>query len=735
MMKKGIMCVFVVFAMVLFITGCGQRGGTSAPAAPAASGSAPASTATVTDSAPNVQTGYYNLADFEQRAGRKIEAFNESPMTKRLVDEGKLPPVSERLPTNPAVFKTMNGIGEYGGTIRITSINVDQDWHLRHINAGNLVEMPPDPGFDTVSSVIGVPRQPGILESFGMNSDGTEFTATIRKGLKWSDGVPVTTKDIRFKIEDVLLDSRVTPVAPNWLNWGGSRTEVTYVDDHTFRFKFAQPYGTFIESEITLWPGTFQRMLVPAHFLQNYHRNYASDQDVLAFMSVDGYPSIEEWSTWFVTKTALFGCDNVYLDQGRPVPTLNPWVKTEDLGNGNYRLDRNPYFYMVDHEGNQLPYIDFISRTYVANEEVDNMAIISGQVDLSCMTLSIENFPLYKENEDRGNYYALPLPAWQDQIFLTGFNNVPGVKPPTITSITGASAALQNPAADSDYDEGLAAVYSDVRFRRAMSIALNRQVFNDTLFLGMGRPAQVAPRPSSPNYERGMEEAWAQYDPEGAKKLLDEMGMVDTNGNGWRERPDGKPFRMKYEYFVITGASTPGAELCKRYWEDVGIQVDLRLVDTQYWWNNLQPNNLNEATTWWLAGSNANLLQDWFLGPAMWSPLWNRYTQYINSSISRAEWENLILPYVPEWQREMQDLKMQLKAEPNPARQIEIGTKMWRLQAEWLPMIGVVTDTPSPMVLSKDIGGAELAEGLRMNYITVMEASECLWFKNPDRRR
>jgi peptide/nickel transport system substrate-binding protein len=632
------------------------------------------------------------------------------------------------------VFRTLDVVGEYGGTMKITSINIDQDWHLRHLNAGNLIEQPPDPAWDVVSTVFGVDKQPGILESFGMNSDGTVFTATIRKGLKWSDGQPVTTKDIAFRINDIYLNKELYPASPNWLVWGGKNTQVTYVDDYTFSFAFGQPYGAFIEAEITLWPGTFQRLLVPAHFLQKYHKDYTSESQILEYMKADGYSAITEWKEWFNKKVGLFGCDNNFMDTGgKTFPTLNPWIMAADLGNNNYRLDRNPYFYMVDQEGNQLPYIDSISRSFVADEEVDNMSIISGQVDVSCMTLSIEDYPLFKENEDRGNFYALPLPAYQDHIFITGFNDVAGVKPPTLTSL-GSVAASPNAAADSAYDPELAKVYGDVRFRRAMSLALNRQVFNDTLFLGLGRPAQVSPRKTSPNYKEGMEEAWAAYDPEQAKKLLDEMGLKDVNGDGWRDQPNGKSFTIKYEYFVITGASTPGAELCKRYWEEVGVRTDVKLVDTQYWWNNLQPNNLNEATTWWLAGSNANLLQDWFLGPSMWSPLWNRYTQYINSNISRDEWENKVLPYVPEWQREMQDLKMKLKLEPDPQKQIEIGTRMWELQAEYLPCIGVVTDTPSPLVISKDIGNVEKVEDMNLNYISVMEQSECFYFKTPARR-
>jgi peptide/nickel transport system substrate-binding protein len=388
---------------------------------------------------------------------------------------------------------------------------------------------------------------------------------------------------------------------------------------------------------------------------------------------------------------------------------------------------------MVDQQGNQLPYLDSISRSFSSDQQVDIMAIISGQVDVSCMSLSLEDYPLLKENEARGNYNALPLPAYIDQLFVTGFNAGAGIKPPTITSL-GSTALASSVAADSAYDPELAVVYGDVRFRRAMSVALNRQVFNDTIFLGLGRPTQTAPRPGSPYYKNGMEEAYASYDPEQAKKWLDEMGLKDIDGDGFREKPSGKPLTIKFEYFVISGASTPGAELCKRYWEDVGIRTDVRLVDTGYWWNNLQPNNLNEATTWWFPGTNADLLQQWFVGPSMLNPLWNRYTTYINSNISRDEWNNKVLPYVPEWQREMQDLKLQIRSEPDPQKRLEIGIRVWELQAEWLPIIGVVTDAPNPMVVSKDIGNVEFVEDSNFNYITVMENSECFYFKNPARR-
>ncbi len=674
--------------------------------------------------------GYYNLADFEAKTGKKLTKFNESPLDAAKVKAGSLPAVEKRLPDNPCVMQTWDKVGVYGGTLRFNSINTDQDWHTRHINAANLIEMPANSAWDTVSTVFGAPHQPGLLEKFGMNEDGTVFSATIRKGLKWSDGEPVTTEDVSFRIKDVLLNKELSPVPMPWLTWGDGTTEFTIVDDTSFTIKFAKPYGAFIEAEITLWPGTFYKLMYPAHYLKKYHKAYAKEEDILAFMTAEKYTSIDEWPEWFGKKTALFGCDNTFMDAGKVFPTVNPYIIVEDLGNGNYRYERNPYFYMVDQDGNQLPYIDGLKKTYLADSKMEDLSIIAGNTDLSCMSISIDSYPLYKENEAKGNYLAMPLSAWQDQIIIFGFNDYAGIPPLQLTSVKQNPPT--EPADKSSYDPGISTVYSDIRFRRAMSIALDRKTMNETLFLGLGRPAQVAPRPGTPFYEEGMEEAYAQYDPEGAKKLLDEMGMKDVDGDGWRERPDGKPFAIKYDYFVITGATTPASELAKRYWEAVGVKTTLKLVEPTYWFTSLAANNLNECTTWWLAGSGANLLQNWFLGPSMLNPMWNNYTTY-KGQVSDEDWQ-LILKYVPKWQQEMQDLKQQLKSEPNSDKQIAIGKRMWELQRDWLPIIGVATDTKAPLIISADLGNVEMAPERNYNYITVMEGSEQWYFKNAKRR-
>lgn len=758
--KKIVLFVSAALIVILAIAGCTQQAGPG-PAAPtkaseagpapakaevkATPASAPtaAAPAKAEPTAPpaaapvkagDVPTGYYNLADFQAKTGKKFAKYGEAPMLAERVAKGQLPSVEKRLPDNPLVYRTLDKIGLYGGTLRHDNINVESDWHTRHTNSANLIEMPADAAWDAVSTVYGAPHQPGIFESFKMSSDGILFSATLRKGLKWSDGTPVTTDDVAFKINDVLLNKKLNPVPAPWLTWGGGKTDKTelkIVDKSTFEIKFAKPFGSFIEAEITIWPATFQRFLLPKHYLAQYHVDYAPADKLLEIMKAEKYTSLDEWREFFGRKTSLFGVDNVRMDNGKVFPTLNPYIVTEDLGNGNYALERNPYFYMVDHEGNQLPYIDKMRRTYMADAKMQDLAIISGKTDYSAMSISIDSQPLYKQHEKDGNYQALLLNAWQDQIFIVGFNFWAGVPPPQLASVT--LAPVKAPAELSAYDAGLAEVYGDVRFRRAMSLALDRKTMNETLFMGLGRPAQVAPRPGTPFYKAGMEESYVQYDPAKAKALLDEMGLKDVNGDGWRDRKDGKPFSVKYDYFVITGASTPGSELVKRYWEAVGVKTDVKLVDVNFWFQSLQANNINEVTTWWLAGSGANLLQNWFLGPSMLTPLWNRYTSY-KGQVSDADWQT-ILKHVPAWQQEMQELKLQLKSEPDEQKRYGIGQRMWELQAEWLPIIGIATDTKTPMILSADLDNVWMAEERGYNYITMMESSEGWFFKNPERRK
>lgn len=706
MLKRSISMILALAMVLCAFTACGaSEPPPSEPgsAEPEVQASAPAGEAN------DVPTGYYNLKDYEALSGKEISEFKEAPMLAEKVKSGALPPLEERLPENPLVLRTLDSVGEYGGTLRMEDKNADRDWNLRHINCANLLERPANKAWDARSTVFNVETQPGILESWSMNEDSTVFTATIRKGLKWSDGVPVTTADVEWRLNEEYLNPDVMPTPPPWmqyLTWGGEHVKFVKIDDNTFELHFAKPYGSYVELDVTAWSAKFYRLMTPSHYLKQYHIKYADEAALLEAMKLDGYSSLDEWSKFYSEKIKLWEHDNVKLDAGKPFPTLDPWVMTEDLGNGNMRLERNPYYYMVDQEGNQLPYIDNLQRTYTPDMQAQNMNIIGGKVDVSCMTLSVQDYPLFKENEEQGNYVTMPLPCWQDQPIIIGFN----------TEVE---------------DENLRSILGDLRFRQALSVAINRDVINESVFLGTGHPSQIAPRVGSVAYKEELANYYAQYDPALANQLLDEIGMKDIDGDGFREYPNGEPFALKYEYFELSSIFTPVSELVKRFWEEVGIKTDLKMVENSYWWSSLQPNNMNEVTPWEFNGADSNLANPWFFGPSMLVPKWADYK--LKGTVSDEEWEE-ILKHVPQWQQEVQDLAVQLYAEPDAEKRKQIIDEIWVRVNGNLPIIGLVADSLAPMVASKDLGNVQIAMEKEYNYITVMEHGEQFYFTNPERR-
>ena len=121
-----------------------------------------------------------------------------------------------------------------------------------------------------------------------------------------------------------LLNEEIYPAPLPWLTWGGGNTEFTIVDDYTFKYTFAAPYGSFIEAEVTLWPATFYKHLYPAHYLSQYHIDYADPDELLAMMQEEEYNTMDEWVQFFGDKRALWGVDNTFMDNGKVFPTLNP---------------------------------------------------------------------------------------------------------------------------------------------------------------------------------------------------------------------------------------------------------------------------------------------------------------------------------------------------------------------------------------------------------------------------
>ena len=180
------------------------------------------------ESAGDAVTGFdmYNLD-----SGKiTITSFVEAPMLAARVADGSLPPVEERLPDNPLVMEPWEEIGTYGGTLRTTSLSPTWDPIIRHTANAELVEMLPSPSVHH-ANMVGVETRPGVYEDWSISDDGTSWTFTLWRGMKWSDGEPVTTEDVRFFFEDIMENEELYPNYPVWLVRADEPPEYETVDD------------------------------------------------------------------------------------------------------------------------------------------------------------------------------------------------------------------------------------------------------------------------------------------------------------------------------------------------------------------------------------------------------------------------------------------------------------------------------------------------------------------------
>ena len=187
-------------------------------------------------------------------------------------------------------------------------------------------------------------------------------------------------------------------------------------------------------------------------------------------------------------------------------PTLFTWIPVTDPTEPFYIMERNPYCFAVDIEGNQLPYIDAVRHEYVMDNEVILLKAIAGEIDMQWRHIGglgagAGNYTLLATNAEKGGY---KLYNW-------------------ITANGSVSQLMLNTF--DHKDPVLQDIFSDVRFRQALSLGINREEINEILFSGLAKPRQASLVSGSAYYDPEWESAYAEYDPEKANQLLDEIGL------------------------------------------------------------------------------------------------------------------------------------------------------------------------------------------------------------------
>lgn len=576
--------------------------------------------------------------------------YQEAPMLAERVQGGELPPVEERLPPAPMVVQVLERIGVYGGTWRRAMLGINDVSGYRRLLYEGLIRWNME-----FTEVL-----PNLAHSWEISDDATEYTFYLREGIKWSDGKPWTSADILFYFEHIIGNSELYPGGyPDWLKANDVPVEVTAPDDYTVRFKFAAPYGIFLYFMAT--PNGREMVDFQAEYAKTLHTDFNEQADELA--RGEGFNT---WNELFAAKILASSVRGSNPD----LPTLTPWMLVTP-SETRIVLERNPYYWKVDPEGKQLPYIDSLVVNVFDTGEAIVLRAANGEIDWQIRHLYLAvNKPVLYDNMERGNYRIFDVPRADMNEGIIGFNL-------------------------NHRDPVKREIFSNRDFRIGLSYAINREEINDLLFLGLGEPWQSSPMPTdSPYYHERLAKQHTEYDVDLANEYLDGAGYAERDQAGYRLGPDGN--RIGFNIEVPLGyrdSIIDLVDLVAGYWQEVGVEAHVRVVERSLMATRQNNGEIDVSAHGGEGGVGTEvLLYPRFYFPfnstSWWAPAWAAW--YVNPAGG-----GLVQPEEPpaEVKRQL-ELFNQLKASSDPAVHMQLMQQILDIAAEQFYVIGTVSPGP-----------------------------------------
>ncbi|MDO6728964.1 ABC transporter substrate-binding protein [Marinovum sp. 2_MG-2023] len=593
---------------------------------------------------------------FSESTGMSVTGYSEAPELAEMVAAGKLPPLAERLPKNPAVIVPADSIGKYGGAmVSPATVPNSRGWDTLLMRLETLFK------FDTdLRTVV-----PNVAESFSLSDDGKVLTITLREGMKWSDGTPLTVDDVEYFYQRILTNPDVTPSPDRRWFAGGELVKFNRVDNYTFQWEFAAPNPSFV---MKLANAAVLSGLVPKHYIGQFDIAINPDADKLAEEA-----GFESWVTNLQNQMLVYG--NYWYFDGDLVPgqpTIGTHVFSSVDSAGNKTFTRNPYFFKVDSEGNQLPYVDDLKRLLVTNLEAQDLGGIAGRYTHYGWG-SLANYTTYKKNEDVGGYETKLVTYYRGNEFVFSFN-------------------VNHP------EPIKREVFGDLRFRQAMSVAIDRERINKLVYFGRATARQAAPVPQDPYYEDWMGEHYAQFDRDLANKLLDEMGLTERDSDGYRLGPDGEPFTVQMVQAPPEPAWAKIVELVTEDWNAVGVRTRAKLVEFGLFQQQRNAGQL-DVPAWAYSVHLAGMWSGAAANMSQYAP------HYGYGALEWAAWldsngETGTEPPL-EVQTAAEDFQKFLQVTPDDPAFDEAAKAVFTAQLEGMYAIGTVGLPPQPLLISK----------------------------------
>jgi len=571
-------------------------------------------------------------------------ALVETPMFKADVAAGKLPPVEKRLPQNPRVMPLAGKVmGHHGGTVHSLA-GRSRDTRLFTIYGyARLVGYQPD-----------LRIVPDIAESFQV-VEGRIFTFKLRKGHRWSDGHPFTTEDFRYWWEDVANNKELSPSGPpRDMLVDGEPPKVEFLNETTVRYTWTKPNPSFLPRLAGTSPLFIFR---PAHYLKKFHKKYSAK---VAKADADGTAKRK----WSAVHNRM---DNMYEADNPDLPSLQPWVNTTKPPADRFVAVRNPYFHRVDMGGRQLPYADRFVLVIVDSKLIAAKTG-AGEADLQARDLNFNNYTFLKQSEKANGYRTLLWRAAKGS-HIALFPNL-NVNDPVWRK-----------------------VLRDVRFRRALSLAIDRSLVNQVLYFGLAIEANNTILPGSPLYRDSYKDTWARYDRKQANRLLDEMGLK-RGLDGIRHLPDGRNLELIIETAGESSEQTDVLELVRETWREVGIRAFSKPSQREAFRNRIFAGETVMSV--WSGLENglptAETSPDELAPTSQLQLQWPKFGQYYETSAKVGE-----APDMSEVQ-ELADLYQRWRRSTNDEERERIWHRMLEIHVEQQYSIGIVSGVPQPVI-------------------------------------
>jgi peptide/nickel transport system substrate-binding protein len=613
---------------------------------------------------------------------------HESPLLAAQVAAGKLPPLEQRLPKVPLTLSPIDEIGKYGGRLRsFQPAPATWNGHYQESQYGHSALRWIDDG-------LGI--APGMCDTWSANADNSEWTVHVREGLKWSDGQPCNVDDIMFWWED--LTQATDPSHPDAVpdfgqDANGKLATFTKVDDYTLKIGYGTP-SPLTAKRLAMWVNANigPRWIAPKHYLSQFHPKYNTAEKTFD----DFNHKAETWTN-------------------PDCPTLNHWMLVKyDAGKGQ-TADRNPFYYAVDTEGNQLPYIDGWDIVAAADRQTELLFARQGSVDEQHFSnYTLGDIATLKDGQDAGNY----------DVYLWD---------------SGSGTAMMYFWNYDAKDAKLRSLYRTPEFKQAMSFALDRPTIQQTVYYGTGilTTGTMSPKAFEFNFNADAQafgkkarDLYSAYDPAKAEALLDQIGCK-KGADGFRTYPDGSKLEVRVDLQADAQKEcTDVLEIATKNWQAVGLNVIVNQVTPTAFDPQWGSGDLTFRTNWEVGDGPDHLLYpSWVVPnePTRWAPLCGRLLQFAGTPTEKLEtdkspWDRKPARFIATDKdyagtpiEQIHKLYATAIIEPDEVKRASLVWQMWQIHEDQGPFfIGTVANYPKPKIVSRKLTNVPTHDQLKL---------------------